>query len=271
MSRRYKSSNSKQPFNRYTYESLAKIEAESDETVNFYAVILDASFPYKTTDEKWVCHLKVVDQTLNVKPNQEDFAIVLMQARRFEDLPICQRVGDIIRCHRAEYTSKEGQVYFKLNMAFSSSWSLFSANKEVAPEVEDQSEDWTVTPYAFSSYSFTFENNDRKILEKIRPWNKNYFSNNEVIVDVMYTSLDDAADEDGDFNILGKITQVVHRDNWMSDIRVQDKSGETFFTTISRRKFPRATEGEIIKIRSAVIDKDSNRNKILKLYPHSNI
>lgn len=61
MSRRYKSSNSKQPFNRYTYEQLSKIECESDETVDFYSVILDASFPYKTEENKWVCQLKVVD------------------------------------------------------------------------------------------------------------------------------------------------------------------------------------------------------------------
>lgn len=158
-----------------------------------------------------------------------------------------------------------------MNMSYSSSWSLFSADKEVAPEVEDQVEDWVYSPYAFSSYSYTFENNDRKALDSIRPWNKTYFQTNEVLVDVMYTALDEATEEDGDFNVLGKITQVVHRDNWMSDIRIQDRSGKTFFTTISRRKFPRAQEGEIIKIRSAVVDEDSHRTNILKLFPHSNI
>ena len=194
-----------------------------------------------------------------------------MTARRFEDLPICQRVGDIIRCHRAEFSDRDGQVFFKMNMAFSSSWSLFSADKEVAPEVEEQEEDWNYTPYAFSSRTYTFENNDRKLLDNIRPWNKTYFSQNEVLVDVMYTQLKEAKEEDGDFNVLGKITQVVHRDNWMSDIRITDKSGVTYFTTLSRRKFPRAQEGEIIKIRSAVVDEDSNRTNILKLFPHSNV
>ena len=145
--------------------------------MNFYAVILDASFPYKTTDDKWVCHLKIVDQTLNVKPNQEDFAIVLMQARRFEDLPICQRVGDIIRCHRADFfMARQGEDRFlKLNMTYNSSWALFSADDIVAPEVEDENEDWQYKPYAYSGWNYTIEKNDRKVLENIRQWSKKYF------------------------------------------------------------------------------------------------
>ena len=57
-----------------------------------------------------------------------------------------------------------------------------------------------------------------------------------------------ATQESGDFNCVGKVTQIVHRDDYMSDIRLRDMSGETWFSTISRRKYPRVMEGEIIKI-----------------------
>lgn len=154
---------------------------------------------------------------------------------------------------------------------YNSAWSLFSADKEVAPEVEDQDYDFTYTPYAWSGYSYTFENIDRKSLDSIRTWNKKYFSDNKVIIDEMYTPLDEAEQEDGDFNILGKVTQVVHRDNYMSDIRIQDRTYDTWFATISRRKFPRVVEGEIVKVRSATVDLDSERTHTIKLSPHSNV
>lgn len=34
----------------------------------------------------------------------------------------------------------------------------------------------------------------------------------------MYTALAQADEEEGDFNVLGKITQIVPRDGFMSDI-----------------------------------------------------
>jgi len=49
----------------------------------------------------------------------------------------------------------------------------------------------------------------------------------------MYTSLEEIENEEGDFNVLGKVTQVVHRDDYMSDIRITDLSNTTWFATIS--------------------------------------
>ena len=73
---------------------------------HFYAVVIDATFPYKTQGDKFICSLKIVDPSLHVK-NQKgtgdggDYATLVLYAKRFEDLPIVQRVGDIIRVHRA--------------------------------------------------------------------------------------------------------------------------------------------------------------------------
>lgn len=219
-----------------------------------------------------MCYLKVVDPSCNVQEDQDNFAIVALQSRRFEDLPIIQRCGDIIRIHRAEYNYKEDQHYFKLNMSYSSSWALFSADDEVAPEViREGDEDFTYKAYAFSGKQYNFDPQDQKLLRSIRAWNKTYWTKNPVIIPEMYTPLNEAAEEEGDFNIVAKITQIVQRDYYTSDIRLKDLSKNTWFLTVSRRKFPRLQENSIIKIRSVNIDHETERERCLELAPHSNI
>lgn len=219
-----------------------------------------------------MCNLKVIDPACNVKDEDDNYAIVALQARRFEDLPIIQRCGDIIRIHRAEYNYKEDQHYFKLNMSYSSSWALFSADDEVAPEViKEDGDDFTYRAYAFSGKQYNFETQDQKLLRNLRTWNKSYWSKNDVIIREMYTPLKEAAEEEGDFNIVAKVTQIVHRDHYTSDIRLKDISKSTWFLTVSRRKFPRLQENAIIKIRSANIDTETERERCLELAPHSNI
>jgi hypothetical protein len=209
-----------------------------------------------------MCYLKIVDPTLHVTSDTDDFAIVALQARRFEDLPIIQRCGDIIRIHRSEYNYKEEQHYFKLNMSYSSSWALFSADDEVAPEViRDSDDDFTYRAYAFSGKQYNFDTQDQKLLRGIRSWNKTYMSKNSVIIPEMYTPLNEAEQEDGDFNVVAKITQIVHRDYYTSDIRLKDISKNTWFLTVSRRKFPRLKENTIIKIRSVNIDTETERER----------
>lgn len=235
-------------------------------------MVIDACFPYKVDEKKYMCYLKVIDPTCHIKDKDDHFAIVALQARRFEDLPIIQRCGDIVRIHRAEYNFKEDQHYFKLNMSYSSSWALFSADDEVAPEViREEGDDFTYRAYAFSGKQYNFEAQDQKLLRSIRSWNKSYFTKNQVIIPEMYTPLSEAEEEEGDFNVVAKVTQIVHRDYYTSDIRLKDISKQTWFLTISRRKFPRLQEGMIIKIRSVNIDTETERERCLELAPHSNI
>jgi hypothetical protein len=37
---------------------------DSQEQFNFYGVIIDASYPYKTNQGKYICTAKVIDPTL---------------------------------------------------------------------------------------------------------------------------------------------------------------------------------------------------------------
>jgi len=66
------------------------METENEDLVQFYAVIIDATFPYKVDDNKYMCNLKVIDPSKYTADgnDEEDFATVLIQGRRFQDLPI---------------------------------------------------------------------------------------------------------------------------------------------------------------------------------------
>ena len=85
----------------YTYKSLAKCEI--GENVNFYAVVLDATFPHQSfKSKKYLTTFKIADATSRMDNKGVcDYISIVFFADKFEDLPVCQRVGDIIRVHRA--------------------------------------------------------------------------------------------------------------------------------------------------------------------------
>ena len=59
-----------------------------------------------------------------------EFCTLVMFANKFEDLPISQRVGDIIRVHRASVGNYKGQKQFTANVFFNSSWAIFHPNTD---------------------------------------------------------------------------------------------------------------------------------------------
>ena len=84
--------------------------------------------------EKYICSLKVVDPSLHVKSQKgtgdgSDYATVILYAKRFEDLPIVSRIGDIIRVHRATLRLYNHQRQFNASVFYNSSWALFSTEK----------------------------------------------------------------------------------------------------------------------------------------------
>ena len=107
----------------------------SPEPQHFYAVVIDATFPYKTNSERYICSLKIVDPSLHIK-NQKgtgdssDYATLVLYAKKFEDLPIVQRIGDVIRVHRATLRLYNNQRQFNASVFYNSSWALFSTDKK---------------------------------------------------------------------------------------------------------------------------------------------
>ncbi len=59
------------------------MQEDYEDLVQFFGVVIDATFPYKIGDNKYQCNLKVIDPTLNVTDGTGEFAIVIIQGRRF--------------------------------------------------------------------------------------------------------------------------------------------------------------------------------------------
>ena len=91
-------------------------------------MILDASFPHKSfKSDRFICQMKIADPDSPInKEGVVEHCTLMMFAKRFEDLPIIQRVGDIIRVHRAHVQTYKGVKQFTCNIFFNSSWALFS-------------------------------------------------------------------------------------------------------------------------------------------------
>lgn len=111
-----------------------------------------------------------------------------MFAKRFEDLPICQKIGDIIRVHRCNVSMFKETKQFNANIFFNASWALFRAH--VAEDASDpdfdpsESEDEAGVlrrkqiaeyprenrPFAFYGKTFTFEKHEQKNIKTLRTW-----------------------------------------------------------------------------------------------------
>ena len=96
---------------KYEYTELQKVSLTGSDTHNVYGIIIDAAFPHKVSEDKYVCSLKIIDPSLHPtksinikitgKPNDGEYATVVIYGKRFEDLPIVNKIGEIIRLHRA--------------------------------------------------------------------------------------------------------------------------------------------------------------------------
>jgi hypothetical protein len=142
----------KQKGQRYEYTELGKVSVTSSDTHHVYGVIVDATFPYKTNNEKFICSLKIVDASLNGK----EFASVVIYAKRFENLPIVHRLGDIIRLHRASLRMYKGHRQFNVSTHWNGSWALFSTDSKTATGATPNAE----APFAFSGNRSTFEKHE---------------------------------------------------------------------------------------------------------------
>lgn len=97
-------------------------------------MILDAQFPHKSPKtDKYICSYKIADPSCNICPisGTIDYCTLVMFASKYEDLPVSQRIGDIIRVHRASVSTFNDAKQITANVFFNSSWALFSSNPKV--------------------------------------------------------------------------------------------------------------------------------------------
>jgi len=85
-----------------TYIKLNELEDEmalNETEINVYGAVIEASFPYQT-EKSYVVTCKIIDES-SFKAGE--YINVLFLAREFEQLPIIQRKGDILRIHRGSF------------------------------------------------------------------------------------------------------------------------------------------------------------------------
>jgi hypothetical protein len=104
-----------------------------------------------------------------------DYAQVVIYAKRFEDLPIIHRLGDVIRIHRANLRIYNNQRQFNVNVYFKSSWALYSSDKTTPLGAIDNG-----GPYAYSGNKYTNEKQDGAILSTLKKWESGFFAQNSI-------------------------------------------------------------------------------------------
>ena len=112
----------------YTYTTLQDCKIGANDQYHFYAVVLDAQFPHKSfKSDRFMLTMRIADPESSFDfEGVVNHCTLVMFAKKFEDLPIIQRVGDIIRIHRAYVGQYKGAKQFTCNIFFNSSWALFS-------------------------------------------------------------------------------------------------------------------------------------------------
>lgn len=95
---------------------------------------------------------------------------MVLFAKTPEDLPVCSKVGEIIRVHRSHVTFFNGNKQFNLNMFYNSSWALFHGVDST-----------DIKPFAYSGNSMTLEGREASILKNLQKWAKQVFKDHTLI------------------------------------------------------------------------------------------
>ena len=100
----------------------------ADTSYNVFAIVVDATYPHLAhNSERYTCTLKIVDMGQKVtKDGSVETSTLVIFGNKFEDCPIVQRVGDIIRVHRVTVSEYHGFKMLTAKVNFTSSWVLFS-------------------------------------------------------------------------------------------------------------------------------------------------
>lgn len=133
--------------------------------------------------------MKIADPSMTIdKQGVVEHCTLVFFAKKFEDLPISQRVGDIIRVHRAGVGMYKNVKQFTSNVFFNSSWAIFSPvviGRDL--EVEEEKINHKISlprefePFLFYGKAFSFDNTEKKIITNLRKWIGTSFSKQQML------------------------------------------------------------------------------------------
>lgn len=181
--------------------------------------------------------MKIVDPTLHSTvesaTNRIQHVLCTFHAKRFEDLPVAKKIGDVVRIHRAVVKEFKGIKQINVNLHYNASWCLFhsadfvlkekkikgedlpvahdlvSSEEEDNDQMEDEGDDdkrrsavqaerleqRRYTPYKFSGKSYSFDMGlEKTLIDSLRDWQTHFFMKSSFIFKQMSTPLNELRD-----------------------------------------------------------------------------
>lgn len=159
-----------------------------------------------------------------------------------------------------------------VNICFNSSWALF------APSTSDKKQPDYV-PLSFFGRSMHTETTDKKIVQTLRQWVSTIFTKQPVLNSKYITKLSSVPTvglgKDGkagfDFDLQVKILQLFKVDEYQSEMRVIDDSGEIWHSSVFNVKYRTIKEGQYVRIRAASLVNHQGYTRTFGMRPYSNI
>lgn len=203
----------------------------TEQVFNFFGVIVDASYPHLAhNSSKYTCTVRLIDASM---PLTDDgvvsTATVVFFGAKFEDMPVSQRVGDIIRVHRATLSTYRDMKHFTANLCFNAAWCLFSPSPKKAAigsnnthlgfmkEEDDGAEEnplYRPMQHFGKNYS-PVEPKEQRVLGEMREWIPKVFAKHSVLdrSRVMQLSEFGELQEKKEVDLLVRVCQIFKRDH----------------------------------------------------------
>ena len=234
---------------KYLYTSLVNLKEQGE--YNFYAVILDSTFPLEETNsKKYSCTLKLMDQTTNCLTNPNDFndtiIYLTIKSSEKENIPYIHHIGDIIRVHRGFYSPKNKRnVYLNVckDNKIKGSWCLYSLNNN------------TTDPYACSNKKFIVESQDKQIIEDNKTWVKNYLNKDKALIYPYQIKLESRLNGGNDNDLLVHVVKKVELDDQVV-LFIQDETDGCELHTYKYYNF--IQENDVIRVRAYKLFDNNN-------------
>ncbi|MCQ2819457.1 MAG: hypothetical protein MJ252_19515, partial [archaeon] len=157
-------------------------EMNKDASYDFYGVIFDSSFPVliknpSEDNDFYEINIKLIDPSINSlnEDNKEKYLTLNIKSQIKEGIPYIHKIGDIIRIHKGNYSTKNKTVSLILTNITKrfSEWTLLSGFEENDLEAKEKLIEGNKDSLKLLQSSNTnpsFEAQDKDIIKEIRKW-----------------------------------------------------------------------------------------------------
>lgn len=233
-------------------------------------IVLNLNNKEGNLENIFLCALKVVDSSMYRIQNQELFkyATIVFNGEWIEDMPIVNKIGDIVRIQKALQKTDDKQILFFVDKK--ANWCLFQSQTTFDDDIQifDNYIDESINTakehklYKHSGKNFTFEEKEGNILSELRKWNEEFF-NTEIPKSILLGFSSSKKER----NMLCKVFKIYEKDEYYI-IFIKEWGEKTLWKfQIDKIKFQSLQNSDIIRIKSASLKNEP----ILKILPQTNI